>query len=178
MEEEWRDIPGYEGYYQASNLGNIKRVRGKVWNGFKWYTRGGNILKPHVSNTGRLQVQLSVDGVVTRCLVHRLVAAAFLEHPEGKDQINHIDGNPLNNKVDNLEWCDQSDNEKHKIYILGHANRSLVGLPRKVLCVETGNEYVSLSEAVRCSGVRLSRLFSRLQDGKPDEHGNHWKYVV
>lgn len=69
-------------------------------------------LKPDV-NRGYKRVTLCHDGITTRHLVHRLVAEAFVPNPEGKPHVNHLDGNPSNNNVDNLEWCTPSENEYH-----------------------------------------------------------------
>lgn len=178
MEEEWRDIPGYEGFYQASTLGRIKRTRHKVWNGYGWYYHGGNILKPHVINTGRECVGLSKNGEVKRYFVHRLIMVTFVGEPSTKMQVNHLDGNPLNNKLDNLEWCDQSRNELHKIYDLKHTEGALVHKPREVVCVETSVVYPSLADACRKTGLAMHILFNRLKTGKKDPNGNSWKYVI
>lgn len=103
MKEIWRDIDGYEGRYQISNLGNVKSLR----------YAGGNTarnLVPKCNNSGRLWVEL-IDGKRKKCmLIHRLVAIAFIPNPDNLPQINHIDENPKNNVVDNLEWCTALDN--------------------------------------------------------------------
>ena len=178
MQEIWKDIPGYEGYYQISNFGRVKRTECKVWNGYGWYLRRGNILKPRVINTGRECVRLSKDGISNRYFVHRLVMMAFVGEPQNKMQVNHLDGNPLNNRLDNLEWCDQSRNELHKIYGLGHIDGALINKPRKVICNETSMVYLSLADACRKTGLKMHILFNRLQSGKKDPNGNTWKYVI
>lgn len=118
-QEEWRDIKGYEGIYQVSSLGNVrsldiiqKRSNGKVECLFKIR---GKILKPYQTgktaknNDGYLTVNLSKK----QHKVHRLVAEAFLENPHKLEQINHIDGDKTNNRVDNLEWCSPQKNVHH-----------------------------------------------------------------
>lgn len=109
--EIWKDIPNYEGLYQASNLGRIRSLDHKVMkkslsgelivNQYK-----GKILKGWVQNTGYLTVSLSNK----KYSVHRLIATTFLEQEKGKNIVNHIDGNKLNNNVNNLEWCDYKHN--------------------------------------------------------------------
>lgn len=109
--EIWKDIPNYEGLYQASNLGRIRSIDHKV---IKKSLSGelivlqykGKILKGWVQNTGYLTVSLSNK----KYSVHRLIATTFLEQEKGKNIVNHIDGNKLNNRVDNLEWCDYKHN--------------------------------------------------------------------
>lgn len=127
--EIWKDIKGYSGYYQVSNLGNIKSlerfVRSK--NG-KLMFLGEIILKPNIINTGYRQVGLNkpVNGVNTRrvFLVHRLVAGEFLVNPSRYPNINHKDGNKLNNRVENLEYCSQKHNMWHSINVLGNDHKN------------------------------------------------------
>lgn len=104
--EIWRDILGYEGLYQISNYGNVMSLN---------YRRQGfaKQLTAKCSNTKRLWVELAKDGVRKPVLIHRLVAEAFIPNPNGYPQINHKDGNPQNNHVDNLEWCTQEYNIQH-----------------------------------------------------------------
>lgn len=93
--EEWRDIPDYEGLYQVSSFGRVKSL----------YFGKERILKPKKDKCGYLHVILCKNGKRKSFLVHRLVAKCFLEPIKGKDIINHIDENPSNNHVDNLEFC-------------------------------------------------------------------------
>ena len=89
-----------------------------------------------------------------------------------------MNGNPLDNRLDNLEWCNQSLNEIHKIHNLNIKNPSLIAQPRKILLVESNEIFNSLGEACRKTGVPLYTLFNRLKTGKADKNGFHWKYVV
>ena len=111
MDEIWKDIAGYEGLYQISNLGNVRSMN----------HRGHGVVKnliPKCNNCGRLWVELRKNGSGKYMLVHRLVALAFIPNPNNYPQINHIDENPKNNLVENLEWCTalynvQFYNERH-----------------------------------------------------------------
>lgn len=114
--EIWKDIPNYEGIYQASTLGNIRTVEGKITSNKLYEVRRwkSRILKGRGDyyKTGK-RVSLWKDGKVKECLVARLVALTFLgEAPEGFT-VNHIDGNRLNNCIDNLEWVSLADNIRH-----------------------------------------------------------------
>ena len=108
--EIWKDIEGYENKYQISNLGNVKSL--ETWTGDK-YIKREKILKNMVYGNGYYYVCLSKNGKVKKYKVNRLVAQAFIPNPENKPFTNHIDGDKLNNNVDNLEWCTQSENMKH-----------------------------------------------------------------
>lgn len=101
--EKWRK---YKGKYSVSNIGNIRNDETNI------------ILKPKVKTNDkrqqpRCQINLSFQGKQKTFLIHRLVAEVWIPNPHNKPQINHKDGNTLNNKVDNLEWCTQSENIIH-----------------------------------------------------------------
>jgi len=114
--EKWKDIPGYEGIYEASNTGKIRTHKDKMtysvrWNSVRsWEQRE---LKQKVTKDSCHRVCLWKDNKETTLLVHRLVAMAFIEKIEGKEYINHLDGNRNNNHIDNLEWCDHKENNNH-----------------------------------------------------------------
>ena len=115
MNEIWKDIEGYEGLYQVSNLGRVRslnRITNGKFGNRSLCLRKGRILKPRKISlyTG---VYLSKNGHVKNYTIHRLVAQAFIPNPQNKLEVNHIDGNKLNNKVDNLEWATRSENEQH-----------------------------------------------------------------
>ena len=113
MSEEWRDIKGYEGQYQVSNLGNVRSLDRYVLHmGNKMFCKGKNI-KLTKSNKGYWVFHFSIQGKMKALNVHRLVAQAFIPNPDNKPCVNHLDCNPLNNRVDNLEWCTQSENIKY-----------------------------------------------------------------
>ena len=102
LEETWKRINGYE-EYEISNLGRVKSFK---------RDRKGKIMKPKFSGE-YLAVTLCADGQQERKTIHRLVAEHFIPNPKNKPQVNHIDGNKLNNKACNLEWVDNSENLKH-----------------------------------------------------------------
>lgn len=123
MQETWKPIKGYEGLYEISNLGRVKSLP-------KFYCNNSTLhkerfLKPQ-NKKGYYQVALLKNGKPKWISVHRLVAEAFIEKPPYL-QINHKDGNKLNNRADNLEWCTGRENINHSIKIglqkpKGHTN--------------------------------------------------------
>jgi len=105
MEEVWKDIEGYDGDYQISNKGNIKSFK---------RIKDGKLLKATVGNTGYCTVKLSNKDKERKTFrVHRLVALHFLELVEGKDNVNHKNGDKTDNDVNNLEWCTYKENNIH-----------------------------------------------------------------
>lgn len=117
MEEIWKDVVGYEGLYQVSNLGRVKSLT--FYNNVhqKRYHRE-RILKGKDNMHGYLCVSLHKNGKIYQRKIHRLVAQAFIPNPNNFAIINHIDGNKVNNNINNLEWCTYSHNEK-EAYRLG-----------------------------------------------------------
>lgn len=113
MEEIWKDIKGYESLYQVSNMGRIKSLERYKENHSKLQKVEEKIKTINIKNSGYQFVQLYKNNKYKNLMVHRLVAQAFIPNVDNKPQINHIDGNKLNNNVTNLEWCTNSENEKH-----------------------------------------------------------------
>lgn len=113
--EVWKDIPGFEGYYQASTEGRIRSVAREV----ACYGKGGahnvsaHILKPYATKRGYLMVVLSCDGERSKALVHRLVAQTFIDNPDGLTDVNHKNLNKADNRAKNLEWVTRCENMQH-----------------------------------------------------------------
>lgn len=113
MEEIWKDIPNYEGYYQVSNLGNVRSLDRILEKGKHTFCSKGKQLSIVLSPHGYYNIWLYKEKKVKKHFVHRLVAQAFIPNPENKPFINHIDGHPTNNNVTNLEWCTPKENFDH-----------------------------------------------------------------
>ena len=121
MDEIWKDIEGYEGLYQVSNLGRIKSVKRTKPNGYQIKVR---FLKPSIDKDGYSRVVLSRDGESTTYQVHRLVAFAFVRKEHQKPEVNHIDENKSNNEDSNLEWCTRKENINHGTAIQRSSNKN------------------------------------------------------
>ena len=119
--EIWKDIKGYEGLYQVSNLGRVRR-RSKL-------------LHLNTNTHGYKHITLSKDNVQKTAVVHRLVASAFIENPLGLPQINHKDGDKSNNSVSNLEWVTQKENNRHAI-------NSNLRKTKKILLISNENKVI------------------------------------
>lgn len=162
MKEIWKDIEGYNGKYQISNLGNIKSL---------YLKRNRKLGK---DKDGYLKIELYNKGKYKSIKVHRLVALHFIPNPLNLPEINHKDGNIKNNRIDNLEWCTSSFNSRHRIYIL---NKNSLYPCKPVQCVETGKVYPSISEAARIHNVVQASLSRVLNNKKFTCCGFHWKLV-
>jgi len=110
MKEEWKDIPGLGGIYQASTMGQIRAIDRKVYN----YIKPGRILKPQLNTTGYYIVNVVANGIREKhAYIHRLVASTFIPNPQNYAQVNHKDSNKLNNNIDNLECVSPQQNIQH-----------------------------------------------------------------
>jgi len=119
--EEFRDVVGYEGNYQISNLGRVKALSRQCYQKGRWGAAfvkfPEKFLKICRTPTGYNYVALCKDGVAKKILIHRMVLTAFVG--ESKLQCNHIDGNKDNNHLSNLHYCTSSENLRHCIDVLG-----------------------------------------------------------
>jgi hypothetical protein len=144
--ELWRDIAGYEGVYMASNLGQIKslsRVRATPTGGDRLYPE--RILKPSKNPDGYLIVTLNNFG--KKCFsLHKLIALTWVNNIENKPVINHKDGNKLNNRADNLEWCTLSENTKHS-YAMGLQKPGKSPNSQPVINTITGQRFETVKDA-------------------------------
>jgi hypothetical protein len=109
MEEIWKDIKGFEGLYQVSNLGRIKHLIG--YNHKKEF-----ILSPTINRKGYFYVTLSKKNIIKKFFVHRLVAMNFIENPKECKEVDHINAVRTDNRVENLRWCTRKENCNTEIY--------------------------------------------------------------
>lgn len=150
--EDWKEITGYEGYFEVSDLGNFRskdRIIKYKQNGTRNYP--GKPLKTETIVEGYQRIVLMKDGIKKRFMCHRIVAQEFIPNPNNKPFVNHIDGNPANNKVENLEWCTQEENEQHSVNTLDKTMRGKT-YPKKVKCIETNVVYNSMNQCIIALG--------------------------
>lgn len=175
MQETWKDIKGYEGIYKVSNLGNILSLnyhRMKIT----------KLKKFTLNHKGYPTVHLSNNKNNKRFLVHRLVAEAFIPNPNNYPQINHIDGNKQNNKIDNLEWCTNSENIKHayKNKLIKIKKGAEVHNHRKVNQYDLNgnlvNQWTCINDASRKINKAPSGIIFCCQGRYKTAYGFIWKY--
>lgn len=175
MTEAWLPIPGYEGYYEASNLGRIRSV--DRYTESRWGTptfHKSQLMKCRVVSNGYQHVMLTKDGQKREPLVHRIIAEIFLPNPEGKPQVNHKDGDKSNNQVSNLEWCTESQNQLHSRRVLNN----VCGLPRrKVECLDTGEIFETAHHAARAYGLHPAGVYQVCEGRGHQTRGMHFKYA-
>jgi hypothetical protein len=159
--EIWKDIEGYEGLYQVSNFGRVKRV---VTN---------RILKQAKQHGGSMLVRLSKNGKPHTCTVHRLAAQAFIPNPENKPQVNHIDEDKTNNMIPNLEWVTAKENINH-----GTRNERT---SKKVKAIDIANgewnEYYSTHECARQLDLNQGSIVSCLKGRLKQTGGYVFEYA-
>ena len=182
MKEIWKDIPNYEGLYQASNLGRIRSVdRYKeviIKNQYGEYKRT-KFFKSYVlkqqTYMGYKCVQLHINGKYKWEKVHRLVAKAFVPNPENKPQVNHIDGNKSNNCVENLEWCNQSYNTKH-----AYKNNLIKHYKIEINQYDLEGNYIktweSAKEIEKKLKIKNSQICRCCKNENSTAGGYYWKY--
>ncbi len=157
--ENWRDIKGYEGKYQVSDLGRVRSLDVEVTQkvvGGKLVNRvyKGCILKQSIRNN-YLSVNLKDKGTKKHMSVHRMVSEAFIENPHNKPLVNHKNGVKSDNRMSNLEWCTSKENSQHALknglhkpylekWAIQKANDSFC---KRTICVETGEVFKSAYEA-------------------------------
>lgn len=169
--EVWAAIPGYEGLYEVSNYGNVRSLARK--------TTRGKLLKPYINKyNGYATVSLSKNNRAKTLRVHKLVMITFrpIENlPKGycKDYtIDHIDGDKTNNRLDNLEWVTQSENQL-RAYALGINGKTT----RKVINLDTLVVFESITEAVKSVGGKRPAMITRVCQGKRSHYRNsHFAY--
>lgn len=151
--ELWKEVEGTNGALLVSNSGRVKSL-----------LRNGRILKPTQDSKGYLRLRVTINREKRSYKVHRLVAMAFVDNPDGKPQVNHINGDKTDNRASNLEWVTNKENAHHAIKnglwdsvfegaILEDERRKK---PIIALCIKTGEsvEFDSVAEAERFIGSR------------------------
>lgn len=186
--EIWKDVVGYEGYYEVSSYGRVRSVSRFVNTGIlhsetKYHV--GKILKLNLKKTGYLTADLSKNNRVKTLSVHRLVANAFIPHIEGKNVVNHKNLNKTDNRIENLEWVTYKENSVHA----SEHGVCYGGLQKLVRCCETGDTFSSsykAAEWLNKTKFHFSKQIDSMgkniraccQGKRPTAYGFHWKDVI
>lgn len=156
--EIWKPIKGFENLYEVSNLGRVKSIFTKFAdkNG-KIMTKKQTILKQCFTSTGYLMVNLNHKPFK----VHRLVATAFIPNPNNKPQVNHIDFNPLNNKVQNLEWATSKENINHTVSHNRSKRIYYFDIEKAISLFKSGKTAKEISIELQTNMTSLQNFFHR-----------------
>lgn len=176
--EIWKPVKGFELGYEISNYGRLKSISRAVDYGWKKAKRPSKILKPRISKGGYYYTVLSINKVRKTKKIHRLVAETFLQENKDKTNVNHIDGNKLNNNLCNLEWCNSSENTIHaqklglKKAVKGEKSHLSKLTKEDVLEIRRIKETTNLSnqkisEKFNCSYSQIQRIVNR----------TNWKHI-
>lgn len=153
---EWKDVPGYEGYYEINNIGQVRSLERIIEAGTFTRLLKGKVLKQRINKYGYLITDLSRNGVSKTFEVQRLMGLTFLQKLMDKNCVNHINGIKTDNRIENLNWMSHSENNVHAI-------KNGLKTYTKVLDVCTGVTYNSISDAAKhtqLSYSKLKRIFS------------------
>lgn len=188
MNEIWKSVIGYEGYYKVSNMGNVCSVNREYINkaGRKHKVKS-KLLSKQKMTIGYYKVDLSVNGNRFSISIHRLVAQAFISNPKNKPTVNHKDGIKTNNYYKNLEWATYSENNKHA-HETGLKQPTWKGKfntdnPNSIPVVQytkEGNfikEYGSMREASRQTNICYKHMPDVCKGRRKSAGGFIWKYV-
>lgn len=166
MEEIWRDIKGYEGLYQVSNLGRVKSLN---YN----HTKKEKILTNNKHNTNYLSVTLVKNKVKKQILVHRLVAEAFIPNKYNYPIVNHKNEDKSNNKVDNLEWCTYEYNNNYGTRVV----KTTKQVYQYTLDGQLIKKWKSINEIQRILGFKTGGICNCCKCRTNTAYGFKWRYA-
>lgn len=178
MEEIWKDIKGFEGAYQISNLGRVKSLERYVPSSGKTPQKIKEKIRKLFSTTaGYLYVVLSYNHIRKTALIHRLVAEAFVPNPNNLECVNHKDENKQNNIVENLEWCNYTYNNTYKNI---HLRRSLDNTIRKVIQYDLDMNEIKrwdkISDAAKYYNTYVTNIIKCCKGDRVHCCGFKWRY--
>lgn len=180
--EIWKDVVGYEGLYQVSNLGRVKSFNYK-------HLKKTKILKQQLKHQGYLELLLTKDKISRYIGVHRLVAMAFISNPNNKPQVDHINTIRHDNRVENLRWATQSEQLKGNLITWERFRKNTVKTSkenikkaiesnkRKVICVTTNKIFNSINEASEFYEIDCRRISDCCRGVMKQYKGLQWEYI-
>lgn len=189
--ETWKQVVGYEGLYEVSNLGRVRSVDREIvaergGKPFR-YKMKGRIIEPQERNHGYLSVCLygkeSINKRFRQMSVHRMVAEAFLPNPNGYSEVNHLDENKQNNVLSNLEWCNHKQNCHYGTAIERRAEKFRNGPKSKAVeQLDMNGNYIrtfpSMAEAKRLCGFEQSNIYYAIHGKYEQAYGYKWRYAI
>lgn len=168
----WKDIKNFEGYYEVNTKGEIRSIERKVnYRNNKQRVIKSKIKKQTLNSKGYLKVSLWKDNKSKTMEVQRIVAETFIENTMNKSQVNHIDGDKTNNKVENLEWCSPKENSLHRTNILKHG---IVRVNQFNLDGKYINTYESIKKAAKENGIKPCSISNVINCKKNTAGGYYW----
>ena len=177
MQEVWKDIEGYEGFYQVSNLGRVKSLQAMKYSHIQKCAisvKREKILRPYPDTKKYLLVDLKRNGKRDTQKVHRLVANAFIANENYYPQVNHKDENKQNNCVENLEWCNSQYNNTYGTAKQRMAQKHLKKVVQISPSGEVVNKWNSIGEATKALGVSKNTIALWILHGvKPRKYKNY-----
>jgi len=180
MNEIWKDINGFEGYYQVSNLGNIKSLQRKDICGRAIHEK---ILKQQLDKDGYPRITLRLNGKRFNSKhIHRLVAEAFIENNDSTLQVNHKDLNKLNNSIENLEWVTGKENMQHAydngvINITTPSKIGVMKIKKRIKCIETNTIYNSIRDAANELKLNEASISNSMNPRQRIKHVNGYHFI-
>lgn len=179
MIEIWKPVKNYEYYYEISNFGNIRKIGGK--NQYRYY-KIEKTITPYKDEKGYLRVGLSKDNKRIVKRVHQLVAQEFIPNPNNYSEVNHINGNKTDNRVENLEWCTHQQNIEHawgtnlSIPRYGKENKTSKRVKQYDRQLNFIKEWDCISDIERTLKISASHI-SQVCNGKRKSTGGYiWKF--
>jgi len=186
--EIWKDIEGYNGYYQVSNQGNVRSLDRYI----EYKTKSGktatcfypsHIVKGFISGRGYTYVALNLNGKSKTFAKHRLVAAAFIPNPNNLPSVNHKDLNKQNNKDSNLEWCTQLENLRHAIKNYNAGSQRKAGLTRANKIYQYDSDwnlvavYFGSGTVEKLLGIPANTTLERCRRKSNLSNGYYWRFA-